>query len=417
MARFQWFDGNQGIFGFDRFGAYLEMSRTAGGMVLAYDTANGVLNPTVMAARIELSFAGYAAVPVDSGPQAGGVQVVGGSVTGVRYFAADGSVLLEVTRLAVALPIALATLARGDGPGLWQMMTQGPNTLVGATSASGPQDGGSGDVIDTGGSADMVQGYGGDDYIQDRGGADSYNGGAGFDTLTYDSWFYRPYAITRGIVADLVLGTVAGPDGAKDTISGIEAVNGTFMNDSLKGNAAANTFIGFAGADRFDGRGGFDMVNYARDISQGGVDGIRVNLATGIVRDGFGRQDSLISIEGVEGTALADFMTDNGGDNFFSGGGGDDTLSFGIGNDTGRGGAGADSFIFRSPVFGDETIADFSQAQGDVLHIQTVTAFAQMQISTVSVNGTFGAFVECAGGTVTLLGITAPQLTAADFGF
>ena len=417
MARFQWFNGNQGIYGFDQFNQYVELSRSTTGLVLGFDATRGPFDPQVQAAQIEMTYAGYKTAVIGAGPQAGGFQVIGGVLTGLRYLAADGSLLVEITGLAVSLPVALATLHRGDGAGLWQMICNTGGTFLGSGSAVGPGHPQSGDVIDTGARADSVSGFGGDDFMQDRGGADHYNGGTGFDTVSYSSWFYRPSGVTGGITADLVLGTVSGPDGTADQIQSIEAVYGTFLADNIKGNASANSFIGFAGYDRFDGRGGFDMVSYDQDITQGGLDGIKVNLFKAQIRDGFGYLDKVISVEGVEGTSAADIFLDNALDNYFQGNGGDDLFSFGAGNDTGRGGAGADVFAFRGLAFGDDTVQDFDAAAGDSVQIVSVTSFAQLIISTVTVNGGVAAFVECAAGSVTLMGVTAGQLTATDFGF
>ena len=411
-----WHDGNQGFYGFDQFNHYVESAKTPTSLVLIYDPLRGPPDPTVNAGRIEFAFSGYTSVLIENGPLAGTQQVTGGTVTGLKYQTANGALLLEIAQLNQSLPIILSAMARGDGAAVWQMITRATNTIIGSNDASGPNTVATGDVLDSGTGTDAVIALDGDDYLQDRGGTDTYNGGAGFDTVSYDGWYYRPWGIIWGLSADLVLGQVTGPDGAIDTLIGVEALNGTFLADLLKGNNGANSFAGFAGADRIDGRGGFDMVSYGREASQGGSDGIKVNLARGRVRDSFGYTDTLTSIEGVQGTAQTDTFTDNGADNFFSGSAGNDFFSFGPGNDTGRGGAGQDVFQFRGPAFGDDTIDDFSQAQGDLIQIATVAAFADLQISAVVINGVAASFVEFTGGNLTLLGVAAASLTAADFG-
>lgn len=416
MARFQWQDGNQGFYGFDQFSQYVESARTLTSLVLVFDPLLGVPDPTVNAARIEFAFSGYASVLIENGPLAGTQQVIGGTVTGLKYLAANGALLLEITQLNQPLPIILSSLARGDGASVWQMITRAQNGITGSNDASGPNSAATGDVLDSGASPDSVMALAGDDYIQDRGGADTYNGGAGFDTVSYDGWYFRPWGVQRGLSVDLVLGTSTGPDGMVDRLISVEAIDGSFLADTIRGSAAANSFCGFAGADLFDGRGGFDMVSYGRDASQGGSDGIKVNLARGQVRDGFGYVDRLTSIEGVQGTAQRDQFLDNAADNFFSGGAGNDAFSFGLGNDTGRGGAGQDSFQFRGPTFGDDTIEDFSPGQGDLIQIATVTDFTDLQITAIVVNGVASSFVQCAGGSLTLVGVAALSLVAADFG-
>ena len=186
------------------------------------------------------------------------------------------------------------------------MITHGVNQIRGSNNASGTDHPGTGGVMDTGALADAVLAGGGNDCIKGQGGADSYNGTTGFDTLAYDGWFFQPQWVKRGLDVDLNLGTITGPDGAVDKVTGIEAVIGTYKIDLFKGSGLGDKFTGLVGADRIDGRGGFDFASYAGDAGQGGTDGIKVNLTAGTVRDGFGSLDRLISVEGVEGTVVRD---------------------------------------------------------------------------------------------------------------
>ncbi len=417
MARFQWMNGNLGFYGYDQFGAYDTTLMTPTGMTLTHDPSQGSLDPSVHASSITFTFANYASYVVETGPNAGQIQVTGGAITGMTYLDASGGSLLVVTNLNLLLPIFLATLNRGDAFSAWAMITHGANTVVGSADASGPGHAGTGDVIDTGASADTVTAAGGDDYVKDQGGADSYDGGNGFDTVAYDGWYFRPQSATRGLNVDLNLGTILGPDGATDTVSGIESVTGTFRQDQFKGDGLGNKFTGLAGADRIDGRGGFDFASYALDSSQGGTDGVKVNLNTGTARDGFGNQDKLVSIEGVEGTGVADSFTDNASNNYFDGGAGNDTLRFSGGNDSGHGGAGADLFVFKGTAFDDDTIDDFLAAQGDHILFDAATSFGQLQLINVTVNGQSAVNVQFGSGSVTILGVTVANLHADDFGF
>lgn len=414
MAKFQWMNGNLGFYGYDRLDAYDKTSIAPTGMTLTYDPAQGTLDPTVFAATIEVTFARYTGYVVETGPDAGETRVTGGTVAAITYRNAAGDALLTITNLAVPLPIFLATLDRGDAFSAWGMITRGANTILGSTGASGLGHAGTGDVIATGTEADVVSAAGGDDYVKDLGGADQYDGGSGYDTLAYDGWFFRPQDATRGINADLSLGTVIGPDGATDTIIGFEYLTGTFRQDQFRGDGFGNKFAGMAGSDRIDGRGGFDFATYALDAGQGGTDGIKVNLTTGTVRDGFGNGDRLVSIEGVEGTAAADSFTDNGSNNLFIGGAGNDILRFAAGNDTAQGGDGADTFVFKGTAFDDDTIEDFTPAEGDRILFDAATSFAQLVLTNVAggaVNIQFGS------GSVTLVGMTVAQLSPDDFGF
>ena len=417
MTKYQWFDGNQGFFGYDRFDDYLTTSSGSTGMVLSYDAAGaGPLDPSIHAASIAVSFSNYKSTLIDEGPFAGQQQVTGGIVSAIRYYDANNLLLLEVTNANAPLPIFLAALARGDAYGAWHLVTRTAGIQIGSRDASTLIHAATGDVIDTGVGIDHVRAAGGDDFIQDRGGADRYVGGVGFDTLSYGGWYFTPYAITRGITADLMLGTVDGPDGGLDSITGIEAVNGTFLADVMAGSAGNNIFVGFAGGDRFDGRGGFDKVNYSLDQSQGGTDGIRANLALGTVRDGFGYTDLLISIEGIQGTSQRDILLDDGFGNDFAAGGGNDTLRFSFGNDTASGGSGADMFIYRSTSFGDDLIRDFTPGDGDMILIEEVVAFSQLVMTNFITGGQPAVFIRCGFGTLTLLGVATTDLSPGDFG-
>lgn len=417
MTKYQWFDGNQGFFGYDRFDDYLTTSSGSTGMLLSYDTAGaGPLDPSIYAASIVVSFSNYKSTLIDEGPNAGQQQVIGGNVSAIRYYDANNLLLLEITNANAPLPIFLAALQRGDAYGAWHLVTRTAGAQSGSRDASTLTHAGTGDVIDTGAGTDRVNAFGGDDFIQDRGGVDRYVGGVGFDTLSYGGWYFTPFAITRGIVVDLVLGTVGGPDGALDTVASIEAVNGTFLGDVMLGNSVANSFVGFAGSDRFDGRGGFDNVSYSLDQSQGGTDGIRANLALGTVRDGFGYTDILISIEGIQGTSQRDIMIDDGFGNDFAGGDGNDTLRFSFGNDTASGGAGADSFIYRSASFGDDLVKDFTPTDGDMILIEDVVSFGQLVMTDFATGGQPAVFIRCSFGTLTLLGLTSADLSPGDFG-
>ncbi len=413
MAKFLWMTGNLGFYGYDKLGGYLTSAMSETGMTLRYDTALGTLDPTIFAAGVQVTFADVSSYVVETGPDAGQMRVTGGTLAAISYLDAAGGTLLTVTGLNVLLPIFLATLARGDDFSAWAMVMRAGNVIIGSADASGPGHAGTGDVIDTGLGGDTVTAGGGDDYVKDKGGADNYSGGNGFDTLAYDGWYFQPWGTTRGVAADLSLGTITGPDGATDTVTGIEAITGTFRQDQFRGDGIGNKFSGLAGSDRIDGRGGFDFASYALDAGQGGTDGVKVNLTTGTARDGFGNLDRLISIEGVEGTAEDDSFTDNGANNFFNGGAGDDLLRFSGGNDVGRGGAGADVFLFKGTAYDDDTIDDFSAAEGDVVLFEAATSFAQLRLVAVA----DGVNVQFGSGAVTLLGLTLAQLSADDFGF
>ncbi len=207
--------------------------------------------------------------------------------------------------------------------------------------------------------ADTINGSADDEQLDGAAGDDTINGGGGYDLTSY-LWDELHESATdgdfgnAGVTVNLTTGIATDPYGDTDTLSGIEAVEGTRQADSLIGNAADNAFVGHAGNDMFDGRGGNDMVSYSIDddsamfgllspLETPIVGGVTVNLATGVATDSFGDTDTLTSIEGVEGTNRSDVLTGNDADNMLDGLAGADILSGGNGNDVLEGGAGADT--------------------------------------------------------------------------
>lgn len=417
MAAFRFFDGNLGFYGYDQLTDYTIVSQGATSTVMDWKTSLGPLDATHFAAHVTLTYSGFTSYVIEDGPGAGQTKVTGGTMTGITYTNAGGATLLDITGLAISLPVFMSLLDRGDAFGSWQMINHaGATNIVGSQNASGPGHAGTGDVIDTTFGADVVSALGGDDFVQDRGGADTYNGGLGIDTLSYEGWNFTPWAATQGLAIDQLLGTIVGPDGQTDKISGFEDIVGTFLADSMKGNSGANQFEGGDGVDVIDGRGGRDVVSYARDADWGGTDGIRVNLANNTVRDGFGQVDKVRNVEVIIGTATRDVFFDSAADNSFDGGAGNDLLHFSLGNDVGHGGLGADTFFFDG-TFSDDSIDDFHLAEGDKIRITAATAFSQLQLIDITTDSGIGVVVLFAGNSVTIDGVAAADLHAADFGF
>ncbi|MGL4324947.1 MAG: beta strand repeat-containing protein, partial [Beijerinckiaceae bacterium] len=143
--------------------------------------------------------------------------------------------------------------------------------------------------------------------------------------------------------------------GFTDTFIDIERVRGTSGRDYMVGSAFANLreerFEGLAGDDYFDGGAGFNIVQYFGETpnyagtTSGGSSGIIANLSDGTVtvngftvlsgkvRDAFGNTDTLVSIQGINGTALADDVTGGAGYNVFRSFGGADYFDGGAGDD------------------------------------------------------------------------------------
>jgi Ca2+-binding RTX toxin-like protein len=168
-------------------------------------------------------------------------------------------------------------------------------------------------------------------------GNDTIDGRSGWDEVYYNT---GGWVGLRGLVVDMNI--TNGPNvtedsfGGKDTLTGIEYIGGSAFNDNIKGSltnaglfSLTESFGGGKGNDTLDGGAqGYDEAAYI-DSPQG----VTVNLTTGTASDGWGTTDTLISIEGVEGSEWNDLITGSAGNNRLDGHGGNDTLNGGDGND------------------------------------------------------------------------------------
>lgn len=200
-------------------------------------------------------------------------------------------------------------------------------------------------------------------------GNDTINGGGGADTIRYDRDVR--WGGTGAVNVNLTTGTATDGWGNTDRLLNIENVWGSARSDTIVGNSQDNIFRGFDGVDAINGGSGRDTVDFWDDEVFNGAN-VNLSFATEQVQnDGFGNRETLVSIENLWGTHLADSFTGNGfandlyGDaanDTLSGGGGNDTLNGGAGVDTLTGGTGSDVFVFDSwdgsSPFGDR-ITDF----------------------------------------------------------
>jgi hypothetical protein len=198
---------------------------------------------------------------------------------------------------------------------------------------------------------------------------------------------------TTGLTINLAAGsTVTGAGVGTDTlVSGVNQVIGTAFNDHFIGTNNANlTFEGFEGMggdDIIDGGGGFDRAAYHLD---GNIStGITVNLAAGIVTGDstLTGTDTLISVESITGSVLADTFiatgfgpgSTNAGSlgtlNEFEGMGGNDTI---VGNGNTRmafyratGSVSVDLNLTTGAVTGDSSVGtDTIHAVGEVNRVR-----------------------------------------------
>ena len=213
---------------------------------------------------------------------------------------------------------------------------------------------------------DVLAGGDGNDVLRGGTDADTLSGGDGIDWVQYiDS--------STGVTVDLngVAGfqSATGGDATGDVISGFERVSGSNHADALTGNDEDNILLGRAGNDVLTGGAGSDILNggAGNDILNGGagadtltgtsgIDWAQYNgSSAGVMIDlsviagfqsasgGDAAGDVISGFENVSGSASADTLTGNNGNNYLIGRAGNDVLTGGDGNDILRGGTDADT--------------------------------------------------------------------------
>jgi Ca2+-binding RTX toxin-like protein len=142
-----------------------------------------------------------------------------------------------------------------------------------------------------------------------------------------------------------------------------------------------------------------DIIPDGLHPSAAGYDKMGVKWYEAIAKQGvlFNGQDTLNSIENVVGTAFADSLTGSSGVNVIEGGRGRDRLT---------GGGSGDTFVYRNPEEGGDTITDFGA--GDIL-----------RISASGFGGGLAAGVALSDGTASARGVlvqgNTPVGSSANF--
>lgn len=196
---------------------------------------------------------------------------------------------------------------------------------------------------------------------------------------------------------------------------GVDVIFGRGGNDLLNGGEGDDFLVGGSGADLLDGGDGIDTASYA-----GSPAGVSIDLAAGTASGGDADGDTLISIENVVGSGLADTLSGDAGANVLSGGDGDDWLFGANGNDVLTGGAGADQYVFHvaDPLLGevpdgDDIITDFEIG---IDKIRFTNTFFDVLAGAVEAGNdvviTYGG-----GSTITLLNTQLGALSNSDFVF
>ena len=167
-------------------------------------------------------------------------------------------------------------------------------TIIAESTLGGPIDGTAGpDVILGLGGRDRMRGLGGDDIICGRDGNDELIGGGGDDTL--DGGRGTDFVWARGVpnAIDVNLGTGVMTGHGTDTLTSVEAVEGTHYDDTIVGDAGPNVLRGGDGADVIEGGDGADEI-----WGQGGVDTLLGGSGPDFINGG----DSLSVMDGGPGS-------------------------------------------------------------------------------------------------------------------
>lgn len=214
---------------------------------------------------------------------------------------------------------------------------------------------------------DQVSGAEGDDLflMSADDGDDAYDGGSGFDLLTYDG-------VTGSVWVSLATGATGGAAGT-DILTSVEGVQGGLGNDHLTGNDGDNELhgaggddvvIGGAGNDMLDGGTGIDTLSFIAanqaitvDLSVMGAQntGAGVDLVTGFeILLGSAFDDD------VTGGLAVDRLEGLDGDDQLRGFGSGDVLFGGLGADVLSGATAASAPIDQSDLDKPQSMANIS---------------------------------------------------------
>jgi len=221
----------------------------------------------------------------------------------------------------------------------------GPITTIDdvATFFNNPSNSGA-DTLNGGTGNDGLYGGGGDDILNGGGGDDILDGGSGIDTADYSD-------AEAGVFVTLTAGFATGGAGA-DSLTGIENVNGSGFNDTLRGDAGDNVIDAGAGNDFVYGGLGADTLN-GGDGNDTLWHGANIDMTTGLQVD---------SVTGaILGLAHDDLSVD-----VLNGGAGNDNAFVGLG-DSASGGEGVDRLYVSFFAYGEALNLDLSTGDAQTL--------------------------------------------------
>lgn len=235
------------------------------------------------------------------------------------------------------------TLTGGDGWGIDTVNYSSAASSVTVNLVTGTASGGEGNDILKG--IEIVQGSAYNDTLIGGNEDNQFYGGSGDDVLVGGDAIGGDWAnFGSSVTVNLAKGTATGE--GNDTLQSIENVHGSFLDDTLIGDANSNTLDGGWGDDWLTGGQGDDTLIGGKHVDwasySDATSAVSVDLAAGTATGGAGN-DMLQDIENVQGSKFNDTLKGNSGNNSLDGGAGNDTLNGGGGLDTLKGGAGNDT--------------------------------------------------------------------------
>jgi Ca2+-binding RTX toxin-like protein len=223
------------------------------------------------------------------------------------------------------------------------------------------------DILEGDKNSNSLEGGAGDDTLIGTAGfwnfyTDTLDGGEGFDTavlsalraayiVTYDAPT-QTFSLVSNVDSAQVrnIEALQFADGTIAVASlvagdnGDNTVLGSDNDDDINGAGGNDTLEGLGGNDRIDGGPGLDLASYAQAAAA-----VRIDLGlNGGQNTGGGGVDTLLSIEGLVGSAFDDVLIGNAGDNVILGGAGNDLLIGLLGTNVLDGGTGSDTVSYAS---------------------------------------------------------------------
>ncbi|MFA7092612.1 MAG: calcium-binding protein, partial [Arcobacteraceae bacterium] len=233
----------------------------------------------------------------------------------------------------------------------------------------------------------ILDGKGGNDYFVLGQGIDTILGDIGTDTIAFSDTG-RDGITIGGVIVDLSRNQTYGSldtyrvinDGFSNAkyLDSIENIIGTSYNDTIFGNNDTNQLVGGAGDDTLKGSLGANVLDggsgedwaYFDDIVVSGItvildsDANSLNGSSGSATL-TGYTNTIIGIEHIKATALADIITGDHNDNTLLTLGGNDTIYSSQGSDYIDGGEGIDTVIYNVSGISAGVIIDLTAIQND----------------------------------------------------